>query len=95
MVSHLFDNFKTLLFLFETLYDRRGWEEQVQGEAIIKGNKGTFDASKITGTFFFLVGHFFPLIVFKNGNEFLKSYLITVALCVLQTQQFVSLVLYD
>jgi len=32
------------------LDDRRGWEEQVQGEAMIKGGKGTFDASTITGT---------------------------------------------
>mmetsp|Transcript_37803 Transcript_37803/g.91982 ORF Transcript_37803/g.91982 Transcript_37803/m.91982 type:complete len:227 (-) Transcript_37803:2065-2745(-) len=34
----------------KTLDDRRGWEEQVQGEAMIKGGKGTFDASTITGT---------------------------------------------
>lgn len=34
----------------KTLNDRKGWEEQVQGEATIKGNRGTFDASTITGT---------------------------------------------
>lgn len=32
------------------LNDRQGWEERVQGEALIKGDKGMFDASTITGT---------------------------------------------
>ena len=32
------------------LNDRQGWEERVHGEAFIKGDKGMFDASNITGT---------------------------------------------
>jgi len=44
------------------LDDRRGWEEQVQGEASIKGGKGTFDASTITGTFSFYGFSFYFLL---------------------------------
>jgi hypothetical protein len=36
--------------LLKILNDRQGWEERIQGEARIKGNKGMFDASNITGT---------------------------------------------
>ena len=34
----------------ETIVQRLGWEEHVEGEAIIKGQHGVFDATTITGT---------------------------------------------
>ena len=34
----------------ETIVQRLGWEEHVEGEAIIKGEHGVFDATTVTGT---------------------------------------------
>ena len=34
----------------KTLVQRLGWEEHVEGEAMIKGARGVFDATTVTGT---------------------------------------------
>ena len=34
----------------ETIVQRLGWEENVEGEAVIKGEHGVFDATTVTGT---------------------------------------------
>lgn len=34
----------------ETIVQRLGWEEDVDGEALIKGQHGVFDATTVTGT---------------------------------------------
>eukprot|EP00970_Alexandrium_tamarense_P010420 scaffold2107_cov192-Alexandrium_tamarense.AAC.47 len=34
----------------KTIKHRNGWEENVEGEAVIKGSQATFDASVVTGT---------------------------------------------
>lgn len=34
----------------ETLVQRQGWEETVEGEAVLKGERGVFDATTVTGT---------------------------------------------
>jgi len=34
----------------KTVAQRLGWEEHVEGEAIIKGERGVFDATMVTGT---------------------------------------------
>jgi two pore calcium channel protein len=34
----------------ETVVQRLGWEEKVEGEAVITGERGVFDATMVTGT---------------------------------------------
>ena len=34
----------------QTVKQRQGWEEVVHGEALIKGERGVFDATTVTGT---------------------------------------------
>mmetsp|Transcript_12926 Transcript_12926/g.30210 ORF Transcript_12926/g.30210 Transcript_12926/m.30210 type:complete len:840 (+) Transcript_12926:141-2660(+) len=52
IISNLVTSFIINAYLqqLETVKNRLGWEEEVKGEAILKGAKAEFDATKVTGT---------------------------------------------